>query len=1050
MTGLFPDNETLPGLWRNVRLANDRANSVSNARHVKNLAALQEVMSAVSTVRERMGGNAQEADATINAYLRARDSLQRHRYYVLTGMPSDNAGFEQRRAEIVGAARNALTSRVNEDGSYMTLAQRREVPAIRDMISRLEQAALDEGATNITDALQPNSLVWQGTVGETYADLDAMVNGAAGAQVRKAIADGASDPVSLDAALDHLREAIIQDQIESGSYGQSGANMLAASGMTDYVPQVGIPDEADLQQSRFLFRSNDPRYKALTDLEARTAYDQMQGFSDDTEFVARGAVRPRSSFNPKATGRKQAPTVGALAAFERRAYTAAYEVGTAGVNRALAQAARATTEEANAVDDTSNAKKIAQIDRDVDLSTAEGRENFQKKLGSGDYVAAWSVQGEPTLVKLNSPQLKEAVTDRFITQAQIESNGVLRAIGGTTRFYGRSLTSWNPAFVVARQFPRDFWEAAVVAGFERKLGVKGAASTAYETMANLKRLGPYYYASAAVKRDLLAQYRKADRGSWEREFARFVDAGGEQTFTQQFRDPVRNPGEGDTSGGTALFRGARGETRLEAAGRRVEGFTNLFDNAVRFSLYKAVKDQENNRDGVTQAEAVSEGVDVARSLMPFNRRSNVSRRLAPFYVFMNSAVASLSSAVERRMWNDGKAPTESFRLANGQVGTRLAQNWLSQVNKPMLGAMALKGFLATILATSVFGEDDEDGVPLKDKFQPANFTDGIVFPGGLFGAKRGEVELPGFFPEQLGVTGMAHAVGASVALLMSGFDGDEVALNLVNAVGKNMTPLNISASTDQSAVGSIVKGLLPTIGGVFAAWGFDENVFGQRITDFRDGQTPLSFIPTVGSNPGMIAAVRALDEATGIEVDPGQAEFLAQQFGVFGQAFLGALGGLGRYAANEPIDMQESFARASKTHVLTPKYGAVRSFYRYRQEYLDDVNAQFAELKRADRVAGDVAPDHNPSFTQKGISKMGPRAAAFARQMPPEFWQAKTVAGRLAREVGAIKRRADAARSQGRGDLLPELEREELNLYLNALGHMRAAFDDGYDYELAN
>ena len=1050
----IPDALGLRERWRTVRERSEQANNRSNVYYKRNLANYKDVMRAASTMRNRSGMTPNEFDRVLDGYLTARDAIDRHRFIVLSKMPAENnPQFEQARAEIKGAARNAPSRAV----------------AAR-MLDQIEAAARSTGANDILNALRSDSPVWEATVGETYAELDNALNGPTGQRVAKLIEDTRNDEVSFDGALDALRASILEAQIESGSYGTKGANMVAAAGIRHYVPQLGVEDPASLGERRRLFQANDPVFAALKSLgdsparaaASEAAFDMMSGKTGDAGFLTDPEVLPRSAFNVALQGRRRPSTVMALKAFERRAYTSAYEVGTAEAHRALLDAVSATQQASEEFGVVSNAAGLARVERNIDLGTKEAREAFEKAITSGRAIAVYDRRGDPTLVHVESPQLLQALTDRFITQAHIETTAFSRTVGSLTRFYGRSLTSWNPFFVTFRQFPRDLWEAAVVTGFERELGVRGAASVVSEGMGNLRRLAGYYFADTRDQVEKLAEYRKAPAGSWEREFAHFIDNGGEQTFTQQFADPVRDPrglgeNEAEPSAVERTLAAARravrettgvdpvetqeGQSRADQIGQRVEGFTNLHDNAVRFALYNAVR-QQAERSGVGKQAARERGVDVSRNLMPFNRRSALARRMSPYYVFVNSAIASLSANIERRIWRGGELPIETTQLANGQREVRLRSDWARQLNAPMVGAMALKGFASAWLATAMLAGDDEEETHPQDVVPAGTLMDGIVLPGALSAGRRGEA-LPAFVPEQLGITGMAHAVGASVAALMQGYDPADVRISLTNALAKNASPLNLNITESNGSLGALVQGLMPTIFHGFVALGFNTDAFGQPIEDYRDERTRGdNFRPSTGANYGLVEALRAVDEAAGVDFDPGQAEFLIRQFGVFGQLALSTLDQLGRSMSGEPSQIESSVARATGLLVNTAQYGTVRGYYRYKNDYLDQVHAAWKAANRDDEDAGDVGPGQ-ATFAKERIGKMGPRAREIARGLPDEFWEAKVLSGRVGRQVSQIKKKVDIARSNGRGDEATALMLQEQAIYREALEALRGAFDDG-------
>ena len=1072
MRGALPDTPEVGDRWRDLRIAQDRVSGIGTARHKISVANLDDLEHVNDTMWRRSGMEFDEFHDHLDTFMTARAAQEKYRYLVLAKMPTGHTEFEDLRRQHIAAARNAVDSTSAE---------------VTEMLQRIQDDADALGVDAISDAFKDGSPVWEALTGQTQTHINAWADGSAGAHIRKLIADTEGDELSFEAAVSAVRDGILANQIESGTYGTRGANMIAASKMVNYVPDLGVgaDTETDVNGMRALFRPNNPIFKALTKRGEATENDQP-GRADDALWITDPAPLPRNAFNVSLSGRRSISTVNWVKAFDRRAYTTSYEVGTSQVHRALVAAVDATQNADNEAVTTTNIAGIATIERNIDFSTPEAQAEFRKKLDSGTHMVAYDSFGTPTLVDVKSQQLLTAMTDRFITQAQIEQNWALNRLGRATRMYGRILTSYDPRFVLFTQFPRDLWEASVREGLSGQLDVKGAVRVGRDGIRNISRLAGYYFSNARGQQDKLAEFRKAGAGTWQFEFAKFIDNGGEQSFTQQFEDPTNNPllrqrgffGQAApdanaqertlagravdtvTGAGRAVDNVVEGVTgrRIGNANvtRDLESTTNLFDNAVRFAIFQATKQREINSNGLNDGAATTSAVDVARSLMPFNRRSNMSRRLAPWYVFMNSAVASLSVAVERRIWNNEQMPLTTVVLPNGQQEIRPAEGWANQLNKRMIGAMFAKGAMMTFLGLSFIGDDDDDtGVKPYDAIPAQKFLDGVVFPGGVEAGRRGET-LPFFAPEQLGITGMAHAVGAAAALLVKGYPPGEVTTALMNSTLKNMTPLNVSFDNEQDGVSSLLRGLTPTIAGVATSYAFDTDVFGRRISDLGDGEGIQGFRPSTGGNPGLVAALRELEEATrgtgtvpgtniptetpGVSMDPGTIEFIADQFGLAGDGLLGALDQIGKMMANEPGVVERSLIRNSRAVVNSAQYATTRAFYRYKRDYLDVMSQQFKDLNAEDERNGDVSLDRRRTFTREDLNKFGPLAFAWAKDIPAEVWDARKTASRLNREVRKIKVAVDVAREQGRGDEVAGLLNEEQQLYADAVQKMEIAF----------
>ena len=1036
--------------WREVWLAEDRANRVAKAEEDRILPHVQRVTDVAQQIFDDSGMGRAEFDDVFMGWMNARDYIDRVPNLVLSQMVSENAAFNE--------GRTALKERIIEEGEQSS--------GVATYIADLRRLVEDTDARDVREALDSGSAAWLNLTGYTNREIREMLDGPEGQRMAQLAAKTRVGGQTLDEALTGLREAYHDAERKSGTRGDRGVALSRALGLTHYMPQeVRSRDTGVTEQLAATFRAANPELAREGDSDL-AVYDMLKsrsplGFEHDIDPFA---TRPRNDFLSPLRGSPDKPVTPPLVLLATKAHSVAGAVATQDLHRAVRDAALETREAEDNGDGTTQFSRAVEILEDFDLTTDEGRADFRKLIASGDVVLAMAENGDATAMRVNDKQLLKALSDRHITQSRIEQNAARRTIGQATRFQGRIHTSLDPTFVVFRQAVRDLPEAMLTAGGgEQSFSVAAATNVGAEALGNIRRISGYIFGDPAKKQELLGKWRSAKAGTWEKNFAEFVDQGGQQAFSQgiddvvsglagagvqrQQFDGVRTPFEfiGDAVQGTTdrvLPERVTGrDGRVRSLVRRIEDFSNLFDNATRFALFNEVRRQRTNR-GDPRGEATRDAIEVSNSLLPFNRRSELARGGSSFYAFFNVAVASTDVAFTRRIWKGGEAPTETFQADAGRVGTRLAENWKEQLNWPLATFLVAKGFLATAIALQTVGSDEEDGPEEgRDKFRPGRYMDSTA----LFGA---------FVPDQLGVPGAFNGVGAGMALAMfSDYGWDEIVAAQGVNLTKNLTPLNYDSGPEtNNALADISRAVLPSFLNIMLEATFDVNRFNAPISRLRNSEQSSNATPqSTAFSPGILAMTREMEDGMeavfgeGARVDPGSVKWMMDQIGALGGATQSMADQWVRYSTGEPTEVVEGLQRMTRMFPRSPEFASRTGFYRYARE-IEYHRNQFKEAAKDDVEAGEAGTESVPAFSPRSKT-MGPRARAYLDALPEGFWPAKKAYDGRSSKIGAIKQEVDNIRRSPNPDAerIGELLEEEALLYREALDLMRDAFDDGYD-----
>lgn len=1104
-------NDDVSRAWRDVRLAEDRANrtaaAVADAMHP----ALKRVTDITQQIFDDSGMGRAEFDRDYGAWLNARDYLDRVPAIVLNQTQSSSAGYNQRRTE--------LRERIIEEAAN---APDGVSPSEATYIADLRQAAIDNNAQDVLQALEPGAQSWRNITGFTFQAINEIVTGPVGRRFDALARDTDVGGQRLDDALDDLRTQFLDAQRTSGTYGVRGVALARALGIRHYIPQEARAEDAGASQAALAtLRNSSPELAALDDSDLG-AFEILTSraptvFDNDLDPFA---TRPRNDFNSSVRGSPVPPSVHPLVLLQLKARSVANAVATQEIHRAVRDAAVLTQDaEANG-DGSTQFGRAATIVSDFDLTTEEGTNAFRELISQGNTLVAYDETGDVTVLQVDDSQLLSALTDRHITQSRIERHALRRTAGQATRFLGRLHTSLDPVFVVFKQFLRDFPEAALVAGGgEQSFSPRAAGNVAAEAIGNVGRLGGFFFGSVETQQRLLGEWRSQPAGSWQRNFAEFVDAGGRQAFSQGIDDVVsglaggavarqeiggaRTPFEfigdnvslgtavGATAGAAAgVLAGPAGIAAGAAAGgaigsrlsnrvtgrdsvgrnatRRLEGFTNLFDNATRFALFNETRRQRGNRPGARRSQVTADAIEVSNSLLPFNRRSELSRQGSSFFAFFNVAVASTDATLTRRIWRNGEIPTRTVRIGAQVRNVLDIEQVREQLNWPLATFVMTKGFLATALALQFIGADEEDGPEEGvDRARISTYTNGTVLPG-TFGLGRDGEGLAAVIPEQLGVTGQLHAIGASFALAMfSDYDKAEIAANMAVSTTRNLTPLSFDTSADTgNLMADLMRVVTPTFANTLNELVFDTNRFNNPVSRLRDGQTSTGTPQSTRFSPGVLAMSRALEDAfsqdvtdangevigqePGLVFDPGVIAWMANQAGAFGDVARGSADAWARYSIGETVELSDVIggaARGTGLFPATPQYATRSGYYRYAGQ-IEDARNTFRALAKQDIEDGTAG--ETPNFSPRARSSMGPRALAYLDTLPEGFWQAKSAVDRARPRIGQIKQEVDNISRSPDPDpqAIAGLITEETQLYRDGLDLLRDAFDDGYDAQL--
>lgn len=291
---------------------------------------------------------------------------------------------------------------------------------------------------------------------------------------------------------------------------------------------------------------------------------------------------------------------------------------------------------------------------------------YEQQPETGPQVFSTKVGGTEVRISLRDERLAEAMKN--LTDAQV--GPVLRFMQGFNSSLSRLYTGLNPTFVALNGF-RD-----IVTGLIQ--------AQRYNPKLTGKILKHYPGALAAGMRfeygHVTHQERQMQR-EWDRWFAEYGRNGGRTGFMalKSLEDKVSEV--------QRLYRRfdpnapvtTRAWARTMAVVEAIEGVNQAVENATRAAAYRGAREL-----GMSQAEAAS----VAKNItVNFNRRGELTKWLAPFFLFFNAAVQGTNITVKAL-----KSP---------------------RVQAAVGGMMA--GAVALALANVSIGGDDDDEIAYWDK-----------------------------------------------------------------------------------------------------------------------------------------------------------------------------------------------------------------------------------------------------------------------------------------------------------------------------------------------
>ena len=386
-------------------------------------------------------------------------------------------------------------------------------------------------------------------------------------------------------------------------------------------------------------------------------------------------------------------------------------------------------------------------------------------------VVTVKVGGKPVYVETKGEvQLVDALKNALVNP----DDPVTRALSAITAVYSKLRTAWN-VFFAPVNFIRDMEDAAIY-GTAKKIG----------------------------KRNIGRQLPNAVRESWG-----YVILGRRSPMFEQFRldggrmswshintiDDVRKKIE-------RRLNGVHWSLRVPLAIKTiVENWNDLWENSVRFALYKGALDA-----GMTRAEAAKSALE---GTLNFHRRGH-----GPLMGFIRATFPFISPTLQSPL-RAGRLIQEAGGLNTATGRTAMAVALFRGVRRTYMGFFLL-GLLGARWNYFAGGNDD-DGIPFWDKAQE-DFRDqrNLLFYTGLKGAdgKPNAISIPAF-PEVM----FPYKLGASIAAAIFGKrKAYDVAGDVAHAA-YGLTPLE----------GRIETPVPPVVAWAYGIWVSNKNWLGQKI-----------------------------------------------------------------------------------------------------------------------------------------------------------------------------------------------------------------------------
>ena len=406
------------------------------------------------------------------------------------------------------------------------------------------------------------------------------------------------------------------------------------------------------------------------------------------------------------------------------------------------------------------------------------------------------------------------------------ANALIRGLSKVNRIMSSLITSYNPEFIFSN-FPRDLQTAGVnISEFDMDGLTKDVIGP-----------GKIKEAFKALKR---ATFNETYDGEWGATYQEFVEAGGASAanpmanLDDQLREIDRTMAE------------FRGEGKIIQKARKlgdlVEGANSIFENAVRLTTYKALRDRGYSAERAAQA---------ARSVtVDFTKTGDLGQFLNSLYLFYNASLQG------------------SFFLFRAAARSKKVQGLL-------LGTIGM-GIMMDILNREILSEDDESGVSEYDKIPDYILERNWVFmlPSGM-GSEDGNRYIA--IPMPYGLHAFYNAGRAMTNMLMDGgYDVSDAGAS----IGRNlMDVVNPFGGTE-----TFLNAVAPTVFDPFINLTANVDFTGRPIRKeaFPGQDASAASLYWNSTSPTAVSIARILNEATGgtetisgwADVSPNDIEFM--------------------------------------------------------------------------------------------------------------------------------------------------------------------------------
>lgn len=980
----------------------------------------------LAKIKKELHLREEEVYAYFSAYMIGRHAGERNRSYFIV---HNKSGFSDR----VVAARDAIYQEaVNSSNPqvWATALQRME-----DVIRSNPQSSAALDAYLSDPDIQGVAGISQREVNSALASIpDAF---------KKALER--SDAITLH---DGAQSAILELRRLSGAYGDTGYRKIKVYGWKAYVPLTKeegayyVGDTSNVTGSAVLKsqikgRVDNPEGSADSMLPDGTTDVRVGAWIDgdvDMIYQKRDRARVIEGQNPT---RELLPTI--MHTLEQDAYYASHELISAEIGREAAQLGLELVTQV-----PSMAKRIQNT-----LIEVGPRYEFNGEPVEGPrpdarnaYVVTHA-NGDRQVIRFNDDVVARSFGSRFIQP--FKDNRPVQGMMGVTRFLSRAFTSYNPAWVWFRQFPRDIQQNILIAMSEHGVDFASASSILPKALGYIAPMEQFFFAAPEVKARTLEAARK-DAKHPLHTFALRYDEGGIPLYDDALLSQVRGRNvtgsEFNTTGEMTIedLGGVRLAVRntgslFRATGAQINAVANsnasAFDHAARQALFDVVY-AKLKKDGTADAKAVTQATQAVNSTLNFANRSAAGRALSPFFAFAQTALTSLDAIAENRLWKGGKIPRVAMPDGNGGYKVRLAPNWASQLNKGWIAGRVVMGALSVGAMAALLSATGNDDRSEFDKLDLQTLLTNIVLPNPMGGD-------PIRIPIQVGFDSLFHSFGAAAALSMIS-NGPAHNGSIWSELGKQaiaaLTPFATAANEDLD-VSQVLNTVVPTVlQPVFAAFGSSR--LGETLDDVAGVAPPTSI------NPMLVDASRALEELTGMQIAPTTAR---QILASYGGGIWRAIDSGTKYLYTRDENMQlvdDAGPLSALTNFLgftsrDGDYDPQQSYY-----YFVGVSKQLQAMVQRAKAMDAYGPDfeYSPLNPSPNDAPLRPNMAAFNQKYGLLYGYMRQQMTLARDELSSIKTQVDVARGTGNEGQVGALLAREKQVYSLTAQRLRAAMTD--------